>query len=335
MARLLPAPARPQLYADYTCDLPAMYFIEPTNACNLHCPFCATGSGQNERPKGFMKLADYRLILDKIAPVATFINMFNQGEPLLNREIIPMIELTAAKGITSYLSTNLSLPDLDFEALARSGLSVMRVALDGASRETYGRYRRGGDFDLVLRNIAGIQAAKSRLGLKTPLVVWNYLVNCYNEYEQEAARAMAGELGVQIDFQPMLLYDPEWRSSLHRAGIVSDCVQRTDPAAFARADRSLPIAVEDVLLQPALYNRFCGYVFRAMFVQWNGDVYPCCDVNGPEGKVGNLLTDDLVTIWNGPGYRRCREYLYNYGEKKTPDCVCSSSDCLIRRKNVG
>src|SRR5688500_14922933 len=49
---------------------PYYYFIDPCNVCNLRCPLCPTGNGDIDRPRGMMKLNDFKVILDKISPYA-------------------------------------------------------------------------------------------------------------------------------------------------------------------------------------------------------------------------------------------------------------------------
>ena len=76
------------------------------------------------------------------------------------------------------------------------------MSLDGASGETYETYRRRGKFDLVCDNLRRIVLEKQRLGQTYPLTTWQFLVFRFNEHEQEKARAMVAEMGVdRIEFR--------------------------------------------------------------------------------------------------------------------------------------
>ena len=46
--------------------------------------------------------------------------------------------------IDTLISSNLSIPRLDAEAIVASGLQTLMVAADGATQAPYERYRRGG-----------------------------------------------------------------------------------------------------------------------------------------------------------------------------------------------
>ena len=98
--------------------------------------------------------------------------------------------------VQSYLlctltSTNLSMP-INADALVASGLNRLVAAIDGGSAGTYARYRRGGNFDLVLDNL---RARRDQSSLE-PWLVWEYLAFEHNVHEIGVAARLARELGV-------------------------------------------------------------------------------------------------------------------------------------------
>jgi MoaA/NifB/PqqE/SkfB family radical SAM enzyme len=70
--------------------LPAVYGMPPaigvelTNHCNLHCPECASGSGQMKRERGFMDIELFERIISELRPYLWNINLYFQGESLLH-----------------------------------------------------------------------------------------------------------------------------------------------------------------------------------------------------------------------------------------------------------
>lgn len=320
------------LYPDYKCSLPTSYILEPGNICNLKCPFCATGAGISKRPKGFLSLENFKIIFKKIAPYAKEIALVNYGEPFLNKNIYQMISMISAKNIRSQISSNMSLP-INHEALVQSGLTNLIIAADGARQESYSMYRKGGDFDLVMKNIVKLKEAKIRLNSEKPVLTWRFLINKYNEHEQEKAKEIAAQLGIEIVFTQMICWDPSWESSLIKEKSLPDCIRGANLSEYRLANRSLPIPIGEIVLHPNIYST-CKQIFELMVINWDGQVYPCCSLYDDNGTLGNLLSDDLSELWNNLGYRKCRQFLYNYGLVQNGDSICETAPCMLYQKYV-
>ena len=123
--------------------------------------------------------------------------MYNWGEPLLHKRTPEMIAYAKQKDISILLSTNLSIKLTDdyIDRLVLSGLDRMIVSLDGITQESYGKYRRNGNLELVRENLLRLQRAKQRLGTATPKLIWQFLVFRHNEDEIEQARAIYKDWG--------------------------------------------------------------------------------------------------------------------------------------------
>jgi len=156
---------------------PYILFVDPTNVCNLRCPLCPTGTGDLERRAGMLSYECFTRVIDPLAPYAYEVNLYNWGEPLLNRDIFRMIEYARSKNLMPSMSSNLNtVHDTDIENLARSSLEYLTVSLDGTTPEVYAHYRRRGDFALVLANLKQLLEYKRRLGRKTPFIEWQFIV---------------------------------------------------------------------------------------------------------------------------------------------------------------
>ena len=51
-------------------------------------------------------------------------------------------------------------------------MHFIRLSIDGASQETYSRYRVNGNFDRVIENIKRLQAYKQKVGSEYPDLTW-------------------------------------------------------------------------------------------------------------------------------------------------------------------
>jgi MoaA/NifB/PqqE/SkfB family radical SAM enzyme len=182
---------------DLTMDL--------TSTCHLKCPYCSTGSGKLKRQKSVMKDELYSDLMRRVGDSCFLIWYFSNGEPLLHKRFGALVGTSRHQEIFSIISTNLSLDLSDdfLREIVTSGLGMISVSLDGVTPETYSRYRRGGDFDLVVRNMRRLVQLKRELGLFYPLIEWRFLRFQHNEHEEEAARALAADIGVDLlEFWP-------------------------------------------------------------------------------------------------------------------------------------
>jgi MoaA/NifB/PqqE/SkfB family radical SAM enzyme len=192
---------------------PIKLIIEATNVCNLSCPGCFTGLGENGRVRSAIKMDFFRRVLDELGGTLLEMEFYNWGEPFLCKTLIPMIEEASNRGIATVISTNFSVPfdQTKAEALVRSGLSVLAVSLDGTRQESYAQYRRDGDLELVLRNAQLVLDAKKRLHSKTPRMIWNFHVFEHNVDDVAPAQALAKEMGFDdAFFSKGYTYDHEW-----------------------------------------------------------------------------------------------------------------------------
>src|SRR5262249_23165588 len=109
---------------------PVKLCVESTGACNLSCPHCFTGAGEGGRPRRAVSRDLYRRLLDELGDYLWEIELHNWGEPLLNRETVPMITDAVRRGIATQICTNFSVPfdTQRAEALVASGLHVLGVS---------------------------------------------------------------------------------------------------------------------------------------------------------------------------------------------------------------
>ena len=182
---------------------PYNLWVDPGNICTLRCPLCPTGQRDTSRPKGLLKYADFQKLIDEIGDFLITVNFTNWGEPFLNKDIFSMITYCKQKGIPfTRLDSNLNTFDSnDCESLVVSGLDILSASIDGASQQTYEKYRKGGDFKLAISNLKAISEKRRELGRKKPYLRWQFLVFRHNQHELKTAIKIAKEIGVdRIDF---------------------------------------------------------------------------------------------------------------------------------------
>jgi MoaA/NifB/PqqE/SkfB family radical SAM enzyme len=171
--------------------------VDPTNFCQLHCPFCPTGANRGVRSKAEMTVEHFRRLMDRLGPTLVHVDMINWGESILHKGLPDMIAAAKAHGAYVKLDANLNdMPPGTPERLVRSGLDLLSVSIDGLSQETYEAYRVGGRLEKVLANLREIVAKRSELRSATPWIRWQFLVFKHNEHEAGRVAEFARAVGV-------------------------------------------------------------------------------------------------------------------------------------------
>jgi len=279
---------------------------DPSNICYLKCPLCPTWKDREGRPKGKMSKELFQRLLDEMGPYLFTLNLCNWGEPLLNPELPEMIAYAKNYNIVVGLSTNLNiLSDAMAETIAHSGLDVMIISLDGASAETYSKYRRGGSFETVIKNIGRLLAFKEE-GRKFPLLIWQFLVNKYNEGEIEAARVMAEKVGAYFLPSPMrtamgseLLF-PLYKRVEGMKGWLPE---------NARFNRY----AYEITPETRTRQKTCKWLWTTAVVNWDGSVSPCCGVFEKAWDFGTVSEGCAFhAVWNGERFVAARKMVGDF-----------------------
>ena len=185
-------------------SLPSRLYIECTAACNISCEqaCCAPETGiTRTRHAGMLDFELFRRVVDEAGPALVRIDFFNYGEAFLHKRAVEMCEYikTRFPHVYLYSSTNgLAFTEEQVRRLVRSGIDEVTFSIDGATPESYVKYRRRGDFDKAIRNLRYAVDEKQSLGRDVPFINWRYILFTHNDSDREMQRArdLAAEIGV-------------------------------------------------------------------------------------------------------------------------------------------
>ncbi|MGA9048012.1 MAG: radical SAM protein [Dehalococcoidia bacterium] len=312
-----------QLISNY----PIEAYIEPTMFCHLHCPGCPTGLRLGLRPHVSIELGMFKSIIDRIGSYLFRLQIYNWGEPLLYKQLPEMIQYAKAKGIEVILGTNLSvkLSDDDIEKLVTSGVDRLIVSLDGTTEETYNKYRRGGDFNLVRDNMRRIQAAKQRLRLPTPLIVWQFLVFLHNEHEINTAVSVYKEWGADtIMVEGALMPYETFQREFEPSSLPQYNIYHPDHPNKLKIERQIKS------------RRTCAWLYGVFVLNPNGSVSPCCSVPPERLDFATYSPgDNFMTVWNSPKFRRARGMVgASSSRKQTKGVTAEEYVNIVGRSNA-
>lgn len=254
--------------------------IETTNRCNLKCTTCF--SHQDGRSKKDMSLKDFIKLINSNADHISHISLYNYGEPLLNRSTFGMIRYAKKMGIKHIkLATNGTLlTEQKVTSLVNSGLDYISISLDGASAATYAKFRIGGNFGLVVKNIERLVTIRNQAGSKLEIEL-QFIIMQHNEHEIADIEALARKLKVdKLRLKTVLIKRSKWNYLLPKN--------------------------ED-------YNRYAGTKelktcfkpVNELVVNSNGTVIPCCYVVGKDiekFQLGNIAQQTIEEIQKSSAY---------------------------------
>jgi Radical SAM superfamily len=184
--------------------LPSRMYIECTAACNISCTqaCCAPETGiTRTRQAGMLDFDLFRRVMDEVGDALVRVDFFNYGEAFLHKRAVEMCEYIKAAfpHIYLYTSTNgLALSEEQARRLVHSGIDEVTFSIDGATPESYVKYRQRGKFDVAIHNLRAMADEKRRAGRDLPFLNWRYILFVWNDSEEEMnqARALAADIGV-------------------------------------------------------------------------------------------------------------------------------------------
>lgn len=308
---------------------PEVAQIEVTNRCNFSCPMC-------QRPHLGVKLEDmgfelYKKVVDKLDGVRE-VDLTGWGEPLLHPKIVEMINYAKKKGKWVSLTSNGSLLTKKLsKKLIEAGLDSISISLDDINPPETGslvhpittQIKNTENFIKKIKRQkkeleAVIQATlhKGRQDKILEIIAWAAKIG--------ADMVNVNRLDVRFNKElkrPNLNEEKEFVEELDGAGKKYKIQTEFRPhVAFTGAARRVYQA-----LAPLMHRggRHCLRVYNCLYINLKGEVTPCCAL--PLWSVGNLLEEDLETIWQSDKFKKFRQHDF---QRK----ICGQCDVLETRQ---
>ncbi len=287
--------------------------IEACSNCQLRCPACPTGTGKNRDSaigSGYLKFSDFKMIVDENRWIKN-VELSNYGEIFLNPELEEIIRYAHKRGINITAGNGVNLNNVSnhmLECLVKYEVRFISVSIDGASDETYRIYRRGGDFDMVIRNIEKINEFKKKYNSEFPRLGWQFVVFGHNEHEISAARKMAEKMN--MDFSCKLNF--------------SELYPVRDKESVRRKIH-MGVASEDEFRQKYKRNPItpCHDLWFSPQINWDGKLLGCC-IN-THSDFGNVFVSGLLNCLRSEKYVAAKDLFL--GKPSSKNIACSHCAC--------
>ena len=263
--------------------------LEASTLCNLNCRDCYMRLNHfGNVGAGYLKLENFVSFLDK-NPFVREIELSNSGEVFLNPDLLDILKIAYERGVNIYLANGVNLnkvSDEMLEGLVKYGVKVVLVSIDGASQETYVKYRRGGNFDTVINNIKKINEYKKKYNSILPIMQWQYIVMDTNDSEEEILRAK--EIAKSLDCT--VWFKKTW----------NDKYKPKNPEILSKLT-GLNFSDDEVVYTDNKRLVPCADLWKCPQINWDGRFLACCanfkdpfDVNVFEVGLEKLLNSKLI-----------------------------------------
>ncbi len=262
---------------------PLSLLIDPGNACNFRCFFCATGQrdllAQVGRPKGLMPVALFEKIIDDLSmfpnPLKS-LHLYKDGEPLVHKHFTDLVRHAKQAGVAYHVETTSNgalLTAATTEAILEAGLDGIRISVYGTNDREYA------------------ETTRSPIGYDTVLTNVRFL----------ARRRDETSAGLHIHCKLLTKnLDATARSRfLEDFGPISDSI-------FVHPVHGQSLALPDFQKTPDTERQVCSEPFIKLAINFDGQVSACCADWAMRAIVGDVKQQSVHAIWNGPELHKFR-----------------------------
>ena len=295
--------------------MPVTVSVEPTTACNLHCPECPSGLRAFTRDTGNLKEDFFRRTVDELHRDLLHLIFYFQGEPYINPKFLDMVRYAHQKRLFTITSTNGHfLNDKNARRTVESGLDRLIISVDGTTQDTYEQYRKGGNLEHVLQGARNVVKWKKQLRSRSPHIIFQFLVVRPNEHQIPDIYRLAKEIGVdEVRLKTAQVYDYEQGNPLIPT-----------QERYARYHQSADGRWQ---VKHALANH-CWKLWHACVITWDGLVVPCCFDKDAQHRLGDLKKTPFRTLWKGAAYQQFRRAILQ-GRSEVDICTNCTEGCTV------
>jgi len=297
--------------------LPPVIMVEAAAICNLRCPCCACGAGQVHRKQPYLDESLFQNLVDELKDSLWMILFWNQGEPFLNPRLMDMIRYASDRRIYTMTSTNghfLNKPD----EIINSRLDELIISLDGASEETYLKYRIGGDFFKVIKGVESLIEKRQKKNLSNPRVTIQCVISRQNEHEIESLENLARKIGAdELVFKTM------------------EITPGVDSADYLPQNQKF----RRYSVHPDQWTRkndqkHCPELWNQPVINSDGSFSVCCFDKTAVFNPGMYQQGHFTDLWKGTEWMKIRERVKNNKASMLPCKYCTASLNLNYRSVV-
>jgi len=259
--------------------------FELIKGCNLQCEFCPCNSfsyRKEQKSRQKIEFKKYCEIIDEgIKNNLYSVELNGINEPLLQKDIYRFIRYASQAGILVIsLHTNAMLLTKErAEELIDNGLTSIIFSIDANTKKTYEEIRKKGKYEIMLNNIINFLEVKKSKKVTLPSVRVSFVKNKINYKEW-------------IDFKKF------WQDKVDTVSSV--------PFSNPFVGTNKYIEIEKKYRIDSHVLSICAEPYQRLFINYDGNISPCCSFFGYEISLGNIYEDSIYNIWHNSKIKKLR-----------------------------
>lgn len=274
--------------------------------CNQNCVHCYA-AGQNLVSEEELTTDEWKKILDKCKDACIPQITFTGGEPTMREDLVELIEYS--KWFVTRLNTNgIKLTPELCSKLAEASLDSCQVTFYSCDEAIHNELVGAPQYVNTVDGIKNALAAGINLSINTPLCTLN------KDYVKTLK--FLKELGVlYVTCSGLIITGNACNENSKSLQLSTDELKKvlSDAVKFC-AENGMEISFtspgwieEEFFDELGITKPTCGACLSNMAVTPGGNVVPC-QSHLSEAPLGNMLTDEWETIWNGQKCAEHRDY---------------------------
>ncbi|MGQ0761921.1 MAG: radical SAM/SPASM domain-containing protein [Acidobacteriota bacterium] len=279
---------------------PKYISFEPSSKCNLHCVMCSRETLAQKPLNINMSLDAFRHMLDQFTAPAD-VTLCGIGEPLLNPQIIQMVQYVTERQMRPTMITNGTIMrDETAHKLIDAGLKKITFSIHGGTADTHQLIRQGpknvDSLERVYGNIQRFVEIRNERKAEV-IVIANYLAARQTVAEFPSTLRKAKEIGIDEVVALRLI---NVNGALDH--LAPEHGQERQIVGYRKL--AAEIGVKFSFWEG---TGMCRELWECIFIMSNGDIGPCDGWLYDKPPMGNLLEEHAEDVWNGPKYQELRK----------------------------
>ncbi len=327
---------------------PYQISLRITNKCNQKCAICGQygTNGYMNTSKGRELLNDipvwrYKKLVDEVAKYKP-VFYITGGEALLYDGLFELTDYIKKKGCYVYVITNGSLLGKHAHEIVKQKWDMLASSFDGPE-EIHDQCRGiRGTFQQTVKGIRELKLERKRQSVNTPYFMLSSTISSTNQHKLEELFETAASIGPECLLLYLSWFTTEdigkrhqkilkeelgvdavtWKSYIgQNVNIDTEKLKETLAKISKKKYPFMWFPIPNISLNKldTYYNEpqdFMGYSnciapYLMIDIMPNGDVVTCRDYI--DVKVGNIMEDKLLDIWNNQKFKDFRKVLKKHG----------------------
>lgn len=250
-------------------------YLEITNICNLKCSFCPDGN----RKKEFMKVENFKYIIEQIKNYTNLIALHVKGEPLMHPELEEILKICYDAKLQVNITTNATLMEKNLKVLLNSpAIRQINMSLHSVNKN-----ENNDDYNIE-NYINNIFKVSREIIEKTNIIISYRLWNLEKLEKNDENFKILQKVGEHFG--------------------INNLIEIAKENKFVELEKNVFLNQDIEFIWPNIEgdiiseNGKCWGLRNQVAILVNGDVVPCClDQNG-DIKLGNIFNENFDEIIN-------------------------------------